>query len=317
MRSTITAAIAGMSIAAASPALAEEVSVSGPQGDLAGTMTMPQDGKPMVIIIPGSGPTDRDGNNPMGVKASTYRLLSEELAGHGAGSLRIDKRGMFASAAAIADANDVSIDAYVEDVAAWADLARERTGNDCVWLLGHSEGGIIALKAANRLEGLCGIVLAATPGRPLGTLLREQLRANPANAPILEQADGAIAKLEAGERVDPAGLHPGLAPLFGPQVQGYMIDLMAHDPAKLIATTTLPVLIVQGGKDLQVLKADADALAAAGKTAELVEYPEMTHVLKDVEGDDRMANLASYMSPDMPLTPGVTDRIVAFMEGAR
>lgn len=68
-----------------------------------------------MLIIPGSGPTDRDGNNLLGVKASTYRLLAHELAAKGVSSVRIDKRGMFASAAAVPDANAVTMKDYVRD----------------------------------------------------------------------------------------------------------------------------------------------------------------------------------------------------------
>lgn len=314
MKRKIATTLAAIGLAAGTPGQSEEVTVAGPEGDLAGTLTLPQDGRPVVLIIPGSGPTDRDGNNPMGVSASTYRLLAEGLAKRGIGSLRTDKRGMFASKGAIADANDVTIGAYVEDVAAWATLARARIANDCVWLLGHSEGGIVALAAANKLDGLCGVILAAAPGRPLGTILREQLHANPANAPIWEQADAAIDKLEKGERVDTSGMHPGLAPLFGSQVQGFLIDVMAHDPSKLLASTELPVLIVQGGKDLQITKADAKALVAAREITEMVEFPDMNHVLKDVEGDDRMSNIAVYSKADVPLTTGLIDYIVGFLE---
>lgn len=317
MKRSFLAAMAAASLGTTAPAHAEEVTVAGPEGDLAGTLVAPAEGKPVVIIIPGSGPTDRDGNNPMGVTAGTYRLLSEGLAGRGIGSLRIDKRGLFASKAAVADANAVSIGDYAGDVDAWAKLVRARTGSECVWLLGHSEGGIVALLAANMFEGICGLVLAATPGRPLGTLLREQLRGNPANAPILEQADAAIARLEKGERVDPSALHPGLAPLFGEQIQGYLIDLMAQHPAVLLERTTLPVLIVHGDKDLQVVAADADALAAARPDAERSNFPDMNHVLKDVAGDDRMTNLAAYSRADLPLTTGLVDRIATFVEERR
>lgn len=319
MKRSFLAAIAAASLGTTAQAHthAEEVTVAGPEGALAGTLVAPAEGKPVVIILPGSGPTDRDGNNPMGVTASTYRLLSEGLAAHGIGSLRIDKRGLFASKVAVADGNNVTIGDYADDVDAWAKLVRARTGRDCVWLLGHSEGGIVALAAANRLEGICGLVLAATPGRPLGTLLREQIRGNPANAPILEQANGAIAQLENGERVDPSTLHPGLAPLFAEQIQGYLIDLMAQDPAKLLQGTNLPVLILHGDKDLQVIAADADALAAARPDAERVNFSDMNHVLKDVAGDDRMTNLTAYSQPDLPLTAGLVDRIAAFVEGQR
>lgn len=99
-----------------------EVTAPGPEGDLAGTLIPPEEGKPTVLIVPGSGPTDRDGNNPLGVTSAAYRVLAEALAERGIGSLRIDKRGMFASAAAIPDPNDVTIAAYAEDVAAWAEV---------------------------------------------------------------------------------------------------------------------------------------------------------------------------------------------------
>ena len=162
----------------------------------------------MMLIIPGSGPTDRDGNNPLGVKAATYRLLAEGLAERGIGTVRIDKRGMFASAAAVADGNAVTIDDYVADVGAWIGAIRKETGVSCVWLLGHSEGGLVALAAAQKLPDICGLVLVSAAGRPLGDVLRTQLQANPANAPILPQAMAAIESLEAGKHFDVAGMHP-------------------------------------------------------------------------------------------------------------
>src|SRR3569623_267258 len=106
-------AIAMMMALAAAPG--DEVTIPGPQGPLAGTYQAPQssDGKgPVVVIIPGSGPTDRDGNSPMGLKAQPYKLLAEALAGRGVASVRIDKRGMFGSRAAIADANTATIEGY-------------------------------------------------------------------------------------------------------------------------------------------------------------------------------------------------------------
>jgi pimeloyl-ACP methyl ester carboxylesterase len=155
------------------------VQAPGPLGPLKGTMLAPASGRlAMMLIIPGSGPTDRDGNNPLGVKAATYRLLAGGLAERGIGTVRIDKRGMFASAAAVADGNAVTVDDYVADVGAWISVIRKETGVSCVWLLGHSEGGIVALAAAQKLPDICGLVLVSAAGRPLGEVLRMQLRAN-------------------------------------------------------------------------------------------------------------------------------------------
>ncbi|MFN6934060.1 MAG: alpha/beta hydrolase, partial [Tsuneonella sp.] len=220
----LLAGIAGVAFAASVPLTAQEpLTAPGPQGDLAGTLIRPAHGAPVVIVIPGSGPTDRDGNNPAGVKAAPYRFLAAALGERGVGTVRIDKRGMFGSKSAVADANAVTIDDYVTDVAAWTGAARAATGRECVWLLGHSEGGLVALAAAQKVSNLCGIIVVASPGRPMGTLLREQLSANPANAPVLPDALSAIERLETGERVDVAALHPALQGLFNPAVQGYLI----------------------------------------------------------------------------------------------
>jgi len=305
-------------VAAASPAPVEsQVEAPGPNGPLKGTMLAPASGgAPIMLIIPGSGPTDRDGNNPYGVHGSTYKLLAQGLAERGIGSVRVDKRGMFGSHAAVADANAVTIDDYVSDVASWVASIRRQTGVSCVWLLGHSEGGLVALAAARSVPDICGLVLVAASGRPLGEVLREQLQSNPANAPVLAQALPAIDALEAGKRVDVSGMHPGLMPLFAPQLQGFLISMFSYDPAKLIAAVSKPVLIVQGKRDIQVSLADAERLKAAAPKAELVLLPDVNHVLKTVNSDDRAANAATYVDPNLPLAPGVVEPIADFVAGA-
>ena len=311
------AAAAGLAVGQGAPAAPVETGLTapGPQGVLAGTMLQPAGARhaPIVLMIPGSGPTDRDGNNPMGAKAASLKLLAEGLAAHGVASVRIDKRGMFGSKAAVSDANKVTIGDYATDVHNWVDAVRTRTGAPCVWVLGHSEGGLVALAAAQQPRGICGLVLVATAGRPMGEVVRAQLAANPANAPILDQANAAIAALEAGRTVDTSAMHPALAPLFNPAVQAYEIDLFGHDPAMLIAAYSGPVLIVQGTRDIQISVGDAKALAAAQPHATLALIEGMNHVLKPVTSDDRAANLATYADPELPLAPGVVDRIADFV----
>ena len=81
----------------------EELTAPGPMGLLKGTLTLPSEHGPLpnktpvFLIVPGSGPTDRDGNSPLGIAAAPYRLLAEALAKRGYPSVRIDKRGMFGS----------------------------------------------------------------------------------------------------------------------------------------------------------------------------------------------------------------------------
>lgn len=220
-----------VSLAAVPVTFSETVlDAAGPKGPLKGTLLTPNS-KPtaVVLIVPGSGPTDRDGNNPLGVNASPYRLLAEGLAAKGFATLRIDKRGMFASAMAVEDANAVTIANYVDDVRSWVDVLRRHMHTPCIWVLGHSEGGVVALASAQE-EDVCGVVLIATPGRPMGEVLRGQLNANPENEMLLKQALPIIDALENRRRVDITNMHPALQSLFNPAVQGFLINAFSYNP---------------------------------------------------------------------------------------
>ncbi|WP_428969168.1 alpha/beta hydrolase [Sphingomonas sp. Xoc002] len=302
---------------AATPMTDRDIAAPGPQGPLKGSWTGPEGAKvPVVLIIPGSGPTDRDGNSPSGLKAAPLRLLAEGLAARGIASVRIDKRGMFASSGAIPDANKVTIDDYAADTRSWIAAIRAKTGAPCVWVLGHSEGGLVALDtAAARPAGLCGVIAVSTPGRRLGTVMRAQFHANPANAPILADADRMIDALEAGRTIPAASLTPPLPMIFADVVQPFLINALAKDPAKLAAATAKPLLIVQGEADLQVTPEDARTLKAAQPEARLVLLPGVNHVLKTVEGDSRGANLATYADPNLPIAPEVVTAVANFVMG--
>ncbi len=285
----------------------------GPQGALNGTLLSPLTSpQHVVLMIAGSGPTDRDGNNPLGVKASTFRLLAEQLAQNGIATLRADKRGMFASAAAVPDANAVTINDYVDDVRSWITVITRRFPTAAVWLLGHSEGGIVALAAAQE-EALQGVILVATPSRAPGAVLKEQLTANSQNPLFLEQGLAVVDALEKGRHVDVSPLDPALQGLFHPAVQGFLIDLFAYHPAQMIAALTKPVLIIQGLRDLQVPAQEAHRLQRANPRAALVLLPDTNHVLKTVKSDDPRENYAAYTNASLPLTAGVVEAIAQFL----
>ncbi len=280
-------------------------------GNLQGTLLSPKRNAPVVLIVPGSGPTDRDGNSPMGVKADMYRLLAEGLADRGIASVRVDKRGMFGSAAA-GDPNAVTVGAYAEDYRQWIDAIRAMRNVKCVWLLGHSEGALMVSAAAEGRRDVCGLILVSGMGRKMGDVIREQLKANPANAPLLDQALAAIGEIEAGRHVDTSAMHPALLQLFAPQVQDYLISVFATDPVEAVRRAKVPTLIVQGSNDLQVTEADARLLDRAPKT-KLEIIRGMNHVLK-LAPADRAGNLATYVDPSLPLAPGLIREIEDFIE---
>ncbi|MCG7625899.1 alpha/beta hydrolase [Epibacterium sp. Ofav1-8] len=301
----------------------EELIAAGPAGSLAGTLTMPAEAHmldedvPVLLFVPGSGPTDRHGNSPLGVSAAPYRLLAEALAAQGYPSLRIDKRGMFGSASAIPDPNDVTIAAYEEDLVSWAKAIQGRLpvtgGTRCVIPVGHSEGGLVALSAMANMTNPCGLVLIASPGRPLDAVIREQLHANPANAPFLDEAGVALAALKRGQQIDPLSLRPELRTLFAAQVQGYLIDAFSHDPVELAAQIDVPMLVVQGTRDLQVRDVDAVMLAEANPRSKLALLPEVNHVLKIVASEDPQENLTTYGDPNLPIARTAVDAVSQFL----
>ncbi|MBU1538910.1 MAG: alpha/beta fold hydrolase [Alphaproteobacteria bacterium] len=278
---------------------------------LHGTLLTPEgQTRAVAVILPGSGPTDRDGNSPMGIVSATYRLLAEGLAEQGVATVRIDKRGIAASALAGGREEDLRFGHLVDDARAWATATAERTGRPCVWLIGHSEGALVALAA---VEGgnasVCGLVLLSGAGRRARIVLEEQLGPQ-LPEPLRTQAFHALAELEAGRTV--ADTPPALAALFRPSVQPYLISWLALDPAALTASYDGPVMVGTGTTDIQTPVVDAEALAAARPGVRLALWEGVNHVLK-VAPADRAGNIATYSDPNLPLAPDVVDDVAAFI----
>lgn len=293
------------------PAQSSPIEVVTPTGTLRGTWLQPTQGtSAAAVILPGSGPTDRDGNSaPLGIQASTYRLLAEALAQDGIATARIDKRGLGGSAAAGPSEPDLRFDAYVNDAVAWAIRAAQETGQPCAWLIGHSEGALVALAAANQEpRRVCGLVLLSGAGRPAGDVLREQLASLP--EPLKTEAYDTLAELEAGRTV--ANPPAALTSLLRPSVQPYLISWLALDPAELIWRWQGRVLVAQGLTDLQTTEMDAHRMAQAQPDASLVLWPGVNHMLKTAPAE-RQANIATYMDPSLPLADGVASTVSNFL----
>jgi pimeloyl-ACP methyl ester carboxylesterase len=299
---------------AAAPVTAEVIAAESPVGPLSGTLERPQgDTLATALILPGSGPTDRDGNNAMGLASDAYRLLAEGLAAEGIATARIDKRGIGDSAGG--PGMEVSLAAYRADTEAWIASLREATGADCVWLIGHSEGGVLAIDAAE-LDHVCGLVLLATAGRPIGALIRDQVARQPGTEALLPALDAALEALMAGGRPDPATIPPPLAPLFGEDSLDYLRELALLDPAEALGDTDLPTLIVHGSADIQVAASEGDTLATARDDAARTVLPGMTHTLKQVADEaDLSANMATYTDPGLPLHDGLVPVVSNFILG--
>lgn len=282
-------------------------------GTLSGTLVTPGSGKLAALIIAGSGPTDRNGNGP-GIHPNTYKMLAEALAAQGIATLRFDKRGTMHSAMALGSEKDLRIQTYADDARAWAEELRSLTHVECVWLIGHSEGGLIAEMIAQDNPHICGVVLVSAAGRKAADLLRDQLNNAPVPVPdaLKKTAFDYIATLEKGQLIDDPS--PSFQVLFRASVQPYLISWMAQDPVALLANLKQPVLILQGDNDIQI-KVDLDAkkLSAARPDAKLVVLPGVNHVLK-IAPTERKANADTYRNPVLPLAPGIADAIARFVK---
>ena len=294
--------------------LQRPISLDTGNGELFGSLLLPKSDTPVpvVLILAGSGPTDRDGNNPDGGRNDSLKRLAWVLAKHNIASVRYDKRGVAASLAATPDERNLSVEAYVNDAVAWGQKLKSDPRFGPLILLGHSEGALIATLAAPRTDAAALISLSGS-ARPVDQVIREQL-ARSLPPPLMLRSNELLDSLKAGHT--DANVPAPLQPIFRPSVQPYLISLFRQDPAKAFAQLKIPALIVQGSNDMQVGVGDAQALKAAKPDAELAVIDGMNHVMRIVPADVKR-QLASYKDPQLPLAAELGSKLIAFIDGLR
>lgn len=277
-------------------------------GEIEGTLTIP-DVKlpvPVALVIAGSGPTDRNGNNQM-MANNSLKMLSEELAKKGIASLRYDKRGIAASQKAGIKEADLRFEMYIKDAADWVQLLNKNKNFSEIVVVGHSEGSLIGM-VASQDQKVGKFVSIAGAGQAADKIIREQLKAQP--PVVLEQTTPILDELVKGNTVE--NVPQMLFSLFRPSVQPYMISWFKYDPQLEIAKLKKPSLIIQGTTDIQVSVEDAKRLQAAKPDAKMVLIEGMNHIFKNAESD-RMKNIQTYSQPDLPLHTDLVPVIVQFI----
>jgi len=275
-------------------------------GNTNAVLTMPQNvERPVVaLLIAGSGSTDHDGNGPQ-ARPATLKKLAEQLAERKIATLRYDKRGAGGWKPEFGRPEDFRFKDYVDDAIALVNYLRSGKFARVV-VVGHSEGGLVAILAARQVA-VDRLVLLVTAARRQGDLVKAQLERKQIPPDILQPILNAIDDIMAGHIVDPPPPGLSIAPSMQPSVaSGFNIDPI--DPLKSIDR---PILIVGGGRDLQVARLDFIALSTASPLAKTLWLPDMNHVLVDVS--DAQDNLAAYDQPERPLDPALVDALAAFI----
>jgi len=276
--------------------------------ELGATLVMPRAASgavPVVVIIAGSGPTDRNGNSLIGIRPNSYAQLAWRLADHGIASLRYDKRGMPGTKGTF-DMTKMTLDDFAADARAAAESLAHDARFSRVILLGHSEGSSLAFIAARAGPPVTAVISVSGLGRPLGVVIREQL-SRQFDSVTLVRYDTAMAQYLRGEQ--PKDVPPQLGALFVPINLSFMKSLSSFDPPAAIRAIRQPVLIVQGGRDLQVTVADAERLHTAKPDAQLVVVPLANHVLKQAGDTTIVGQMAAYQNPSVPIMPDVVNAI--------
>ncbi|MCE7057538.1 lysophospholipase [Algoriphagus sp. AGSA1] len=287
----------------------KEITLETKTGNIEGALLSPDVSKkiPVVLIIAGSGPTDRNGNNPM-MTNNHLKMLAEGLLGNGIASVRYDKRGVAESKDSGLKEIDLRFENYVDDAVSWVEFLRKDKRFSEIIILGHSEGSLIGMLAAGKSQADRFISIAGA-GIPAGEAIKEQFKSQP--PVVLEQALPIIEQLEKGETAEE--VPQMLYSIFRPSIQPYIISWFKYDPQKEIAKLDIPTLIIQGTTDIQIGVSDADKLGNANEEAKKQIIEGMNHILKDSELD-RSKNIATYSMPDLPLNVELMDIIIQFID---
>ncbi len=274
--------------------------------EVQGTLLSPkgENQPPLAILIAGSGPTDRDGNQAQ-LKNNSLKYLAEGLAQKGIATFRYDKRVIAQINKATVQEEKMTFEDEVNDALLVVNHFKDKYKK--IILIGHYEGSLIGLLVAQKVV-VSKFVSISGAGNSSATLIEEQIGKN---APQLkEESQKIISQLRKGELVE--NISPYLAPVFRKSVQPYLISWFKYEPAKEIAKLQIPILIVQGTNDLQVEDKEVQLLKEAQPKAQLLLIEGMNHVLKKVKTLEE--NQQSYLNPDLPIPGELVEGIASFIK---
>ncbi len=260
----------------------------------------------LVILIAGSGPTNRSGNSTMGGINNSLKFLAEGLAGNGIAVFSYDKRIFAQMIAKTLDEKTLSFEDFINDAKDVITYFKLQKKYSKIIIAGHSEGALIGMVAA--LNTADGYVSLAGAGRCIDEVLLEQLGNQ--SPKMKNAAQEGFTSLKEGKTFE--NKNPMLASIFRESVQPYMISWIKYNPQVEIKKLTIPILLINGTKDIQVPSTDAELLHVANSKSELKIIENMNHIFKEITVDED--NLKSYSDPKLPVIPELINTLTTFVK---
>jgi uncharacterized protein len=313
MRCLYSLLFIGLYCSATAQFVVEEKVLETTTGNLKGALMLPEKGKKfnLVVIQAGSGPTDRNGNSGAALKANSYRLIAEALAKKNTATLLMDKRGVAASMAGLKKEADLRFDDYATDLASWIKFIKADKRIGKIFIVGHSEGSLIGMIAAQK-EKVDGYVSLAGAGESIDKIIVWQYAQQLPKAAIV--VDSLFIRMRNQQKID--SVPPYLMSIFRPSLQPYITSWVKFNPCDEIKKLTIPVLILQGNTDIQVQVKQAEMLHACKPTASYKIIDGMNHILKNAP-IDRQKNIDTYSNASLSLIDGLINELVTFINKKR
>lgn len=273
-----------------------------------GTLIVPQiDKKPaLAIIIGDSGPTDRNGNQQM-MENNSLKFLAEGLYANNIASFRYDKRLVKQMKLRSLNEKNIRFDHFIDDAVAILEHFTKDGRFSKIYIIGHGQGSLVGMVAAQ--NGADGFVSIAGAGQEIDDVIVAQLA---------EQAPGLVDNARTSfDDLRANGIaynySPGLASIFRKELQPFIFTWMQFDPQIEITKLNIPVLIINGDKDIQVQISEAELLKNAKPDSQYEVIENMNHVLKEIEGND-LENSKSYNIYNLPVAPKLITVISDFIK---
>lgn len=272
-----------------------------------GSLLVPDSDKSdyLAIIIAGSGPTDRDGNQNF-LKSNSLKKLAQGLAKEGIASFRYDKRIVKQIRKGNIDKN-IMFDDFVTDATSVVKHFANKGQFKSIYIIGHSQGSLVGMLAIS--DKVNGYISLAGAGQSIDVVIMDQIQKM---APgLTEDAQKTFDVLKKGETT--TEYPPALASVFNLDTQPFITNWMQYNPQEIIKNQEIPILIVNGTKDLQVSVEEAKLLKEANSKAQLAIIENMNHVLFIIEGDD-LENSKSYNESSRDIAPELINTIATFIK---